>query len=65
MHMDEFSKRFKDLMEFEGLSKRAISLKINVDRASVRLWKGYCRVITVVRYKERSVTKRWRFLYQW
>lgn len=36
--MDEFSKRLKDLMEMEGLSNRALSMKINVDRASIRLW---------------------------
>ena len=36
--MDEFSKRLKDLMEMEGLSNRALSMKINVGRASIRLW---------------------------
>ncbi len=38
MYADAFSKRLKELMELEGLSKRALSLKIQVDRASVRLW---------------------------
>ncbi len=36
----EFSKRLKELMELEGISKRALSLKIQVDRASIRLWLG-------------------------
>ncbi len=38
MGTDEFSKRLKELMELEGVSKRALSLKIDVDRTSIRLW---------------------------
>ncbi len=40
MSLDEFSKRLKHLMELEGISNRALSIKINVDRASIRLWLG-------------------------
>ncbi len=38
MPLNGFSKRLKELMELEGLSNRALSLKINVDRASIRFW---------------------------
>ncbi len=38
MGLDTFSTRLKDLMELEGISKRALSIKIGVDRASIRLW---------------------------
>ncbi len=38
MGLDKFSKHLKDLMEMDGLSKRALALKIDVDRASIRLW---------------------------
>ncbi len=38
MSSNGFSKRLKELMELEALSNRALSLKINVDRASIRLW---------------------------
>ncbi len=38
MYLDEFSKRLKHLMELEGISNRALSIKIDVDRASIRLW---------------------------
>ena len=38
MYLEKFSKRLKELMELEGLSVRALSLKINVERRSIRLW---------------------------
>ena len=38
MFTENFAKRLKDLMEIEGMSIRALSLKIGVDRRSVRLW---------------------------
>lgn len=38
MYLDKFSKRLKELMELEGLSKRALSLRLHVDRKSIRLW---------------------------
>ncbi len=38
MCVDEFSKRLKELMDLEGISKRSLSLRLGVDRASVRLW---------------------------
>lgn len=38
MSLNKFSKRLKELMELEPISNRALSLKINVDRASIRLW---------------------------
>ncbi len=38
MNLDGFSKRLKGLMELDGISNRALSLKINVDRTSVRFW---------------------------
>lgn len=38
MYLDKFSKRFNELMELEGISVRALSLRIGVDRRSIRLW---------------------------
>ncbi len=38
MNLDVFSKRLKYLMELDGISSRALSIKINVDRASIRWW---------------------------
>ncbi len=38
MNLDEFSKRLKHLMELEGVSNRALSIKIDVDRTSIRFW---------------------------
>ncbi len=38
MDLDAFSKQLKHLMELDGISNRALSLKIDVDRASIRLW---------------------------
>ncbi len=36
--LDIFSRRLKELMELEGVSNRALSIAIKVDRASIRLW---------------------------
>lgn len=42
MYLEEFSKRFKELMEWEDVSTRAFSKTLGVDRKSVRGWKrGY------------------------
>ncbi len=38
MSLEVFSARLKDLMELEGISKRTLSIKINVDRTSIRFW---------------------------
>lgn len=38
MYLDIFSARLKDLMELEGTSIRALSLKIGADRKSIRHW---------------------------
>lgn len=38
MYLNKFSQRLKDLMDMEGVSQRALSLKIQVDRKSIRLW---------------------------
>lgn len=38
MYLEKFSKRLKELMELEGVSIRALSLKISVERRSIRLW---------------------------
>ncbi len=38
MGLSEFSNRLKDLIELDGISNRALSIKINVDRASIRFW---------------------------
>lgn len=38
MYLDIFSARLKDLMELEGTSIRALSLKICADRKSIRHW---------------------------
>lgn len=38
MYLNKFSQRLKDLMELEGISQRALSLKIKVDRKSIRFW---------------------------
>lgn len=38
MCLNKFSQRLKDLMELEGISQRALSLKIKVDRKSIRFW---------------------------
>ncbi len=55
MRLDEFSKRLKELMELEGVSKRALSIKIQVDRASIRLWldgRFYPRYDALIRLAE-------------
>ena len=36
MYLEEFSKRFKELMEWEDVSTRAFSKTLGVDRKSVR-----------------------------
>lgn len=38
MYLEKFSKRLKELMELEGFSIRALSLKIKVERRSIQLW---------------------------
>lgn len=38
MYLEKFSKRLKELMELEGVSIRALSVRINVERRSIRLW---------------------------
>lgn len=38
MDMNIFAKRLKNLMELEGISQRSLSMKINVDRKSIRYW---------------------------
>lgn len=38
MYLEKFSKRLKELMELEGVSIRALSQKINVERKNIRLW---------------------------
>lgn len=38
MYLGIFAERLKDLMELEGTSIRALSMKINADRKSVRHW---------------------------
>ena len=38
MYMQLFSNRLKDLMELEGESNRSLSIKIGVDRKSIRCW---------------------------
>lgn len=35
MYLEKFSKRLKELMELEGFSIRALSLKIKVERRSI------------------------------
>ncbi len=52
MYQGMFSRRLNELMELEGVSKRALSLKLNVDRASIRLWldgRCYPRYDTLIR----------------
>ena len=38
MNLEIFSKRLKELMEMEGESIRSLSIKIDVDRTSIRYW---------------------------
>lgn len=38
MYLGIFAERLKDLMELEGTSIRALSIKLNVDRKSIRHW---------------------------
>ena len=38
MNQNKFAKRLRDFMEMERISKRELSLKIGVDRKSVKLW---------------------------
>ena len=38
MNLEKFARRLKELMELDGISIRALALKIGVDRRSIRLW---------------------------
>ena len=38
MYLYKFARRLQYLMELDGISQRALALKINVDRKCVRLW---------------------------
>ena len=38
MYLEKFSARLKELMELEGVSNRALAIKIKADRKGVRLW---------------------------
>lgn len=38
MNLEIFSKRLKELMEMEGESIRSLSIKMGVDRTSIRYW---------------------------